>query len=97
MVDCPDDVKKIVFANAKDRSGCFLHRPLAIDLHIAEQCASWREGLINTHYKQIFVWVSILNHYGYLTAADRKPVARKPRQHGHEPSPEERGPGQKRR
>jgi hypothetical protein len=64
MVDCPDDVKQIILANAVDQNDFFLHLPLAIDLQIAEQCASWREGLINEHYKQIFVWVRILNLAG---------------------------------
>jgi hypothetical protein len=61
LVDCPEIVKETIMANAKDQYGCFLHRPLAIDFLIAEQCASWREVLINKHYKQIFIWVCVLN------------------------------------
>ena len=56
MVDCSEDVKSIL-ESAKDPNTCFLHRPLAIDLMIADQCASWREMLINKHYKEIFIWI----------------------------------------
>jgi hypothetical protein len=86
MVDCPDDVKQIIFEDAVDQNGFFLHRPLFIDIQVTEQCVSWREGLINEHYKQIFVWVRILNPAGWFAIADKKRVARRRRQHGHEPS-----------
>jgi hypothetical protein len=57
LVDCPKSVKEGILSNAKDASGCFLFRPLAIDFLIAEQCASWRESFIDGHYRQIFDWV----------------------------------------
>jgi len=95
LVDCPEEVKKIVIKNAGDQYGCFLHQPLAIDVLIAEQCASWREDLINKRYKQIFVWVSFFQPQQSYNLAEEPPVARKQRHYGHEPSPKNRSVGQK--
>jgi hypothetical protein len=51
LFDCPQSVKGKLFA------GDFLPHPLAVDLLLAEECAVWRESLINMHYQQIFNWV----------------------------------------
>ncbi len=51
LFDCPQSVKERLIA------GDFLPDPFAVDLMLAEECASWREELINKHYQQIFNWV----------------------------------------
>lgn len=51
LFDCPQKVKD------KLTAGDFLPQPQIVDLLLAEECALWRETLINEHYQQIFNWV----------------------------------------
>jgi hypothetical protein len=51
LFDCPEKIKERLAA------GDFPPDPLAVDLMLAEECALWREKLINKHYQQIFNWV----------------------------------------
>ncbi|PMD17777.1 hypothetical protein NA56DRAFT_265976 [Hyaloscypha hepaticicola] len=50
LFDCPEKIKERLTA------GDFLPDPFAVDLLLAEECALWREKLINMHYQQIFNW-----------------------------------------
>lgn len=51
LFDCPEKIKERLTA------GDFLPDPFAVDLLLVEECALWREKLINMHYQQIFNWV----------------------------------------
>ena len=51
LFDSPEKIKERLTA------GDFLPDPFAVDLMLAEECALWREKLINKHYQQIFNWV----------------------------------------
>ena len=62
LVDCPERVKETIVSSVKNDLGSFIHRPFAIDILIAEQCALWREDFIQKHYIEIFDWVFPPNH-----------------------------------
>lgn len=53
LFDCPQSVK------AKLLAGDFLSHPLIVDVLLAEECALWREALIDKRYKEIFNWVRL--------------------------------------
>ena len=67
LIDCPENVKGRILSSVEDEESCFIHRPLAIDFLISEECAITREILVNTHRNKIFQWVGALYpHIAFL-------------------------------
>lgn len=56
LVDCPENVRRSILADAQDGVDSFIHRPFAIDFLISEACARTREILIEENRRKMFDW-----------------------------------------